>query len=73
MGWWRTMGKAHHPKGGSNGYRVRLWKIEPRKLANELRMPITVCHLRPGTRKWNKMQATAYFRSVSIPRQSRGL
>jgi hypothetical protein len=35
--------------GGSNGYRVRLWKIELQKLANELKLPITVCHLPPGT------------------------
>ena len=47
--WWRTMGKKRHPKakrlmitadaGGSNGYRVRLWKIELQKLANELKLP----------------------------------
>jgi hypothetical protein len=35
--------------GGSNGYRVRLWKIELQKLADELKFPITVCHLPPGT------------------------
>lgn len=64
--WWRTMGKKRHPKakrlmitadaGGSNGYRVRLWKIELQKLANELKLPITVCHLPPGTSKWNKIE-----------------
>jgi hypothetical protein len=64
--WWRTMGKKRHPKakrlmitadgGGSNGYRVRLWKVELQKLANELRLPITVCHLPPGTSKWNKIE-----------------
>ncbi len=64
--WWRTMGKARHPKasrlmisadgGGSNGYRVRLWKVELQNLANELKMPITVCHLPPGTSKWNKIE-----------------
>jgi hypothetical protein len=64
--WWRIMGKARHPKatrlmisadgGGSNGYRVRLWKIELQKLANELKIPITVCHLPPGTSKWNKIE-----------------
>src|SRR5450756_1816671 len=37
--------------GGSNGYRVRLWKIELQKLADELHFPITVCHLPPGTSK----------------------
>jgi hypothetical protein len=64
--WWRTMGQARYPKatrllitadgGGSNGYRVRLWKIELQALANSLRIPITVCHLPPGTSKWNKIE-----------------
>jgi hypothetical protein len=64
--WWRTMGKTRHPKakrlmiaadaGGSNGYRVRLWKVELQKLANELKLPITICHLPPGTSKWNKIE-----------------
>ena len=64
--WWRAMGKKRHPKakrlmisadgGGSNGYRVRLWKIELQRLADELRLPITVCHLPPGTSKWNKIE-----------------
>jgi hypothetical protein len=64
--WWWTMGKKRHPKakrlmitadgGGSNGYRVRLWKVELQKLADELKLPITVCHLPPGTSKWNKIE-----------------
>jgi hypothetical protein len=64
--WWRTMGKARHPKakrlmitadgGGSNGYRVRLWKVELQKLSDEFKRPITVCHLPPGTSKWNKIE-----------------
>jgi len=64
--WWRTMGKKRFPKakclmisadgGGSNGYRVRLWKVELQKLADELKLPITVCHLPPGTSKWNKIE-----------------
>jgi Rhodopirellula transposase DDE domain len=64
--WWRTMGRKRHPKakrlmitadsGGSNGYRIRLWKVELQKLANELKLPITVCHLPPGTSKWNKVE-----------------
>jgi hypothetical protein len=64
--WWRAMGRKRHPKakrlmitadgGGSNGYRVRLWKIELQKLADELKLPITVCHLPPGTSKWNKIE-----------------
>ena len=64
--WWRAMGKKRYLKprgllvtadgGGSNGYRVRLWKIELQKLADELKFPITVCHLPPGTSKWNKIE-----------------
>jgi Rhodopirellula transposase DDE domain len=64
--WWKTMGKKRHPGatrlmisadgGGSNGYRVRLWKIELQNLADELMLPITVCHLPPGTSKWNKIE-----------------
>ena len=64
--WWRTMGKKRHPTakslmitadgGGSNGYRVRLWKVELQKLADELKLAITVCHLPPGTSKWNKIE-----------------
>ena len=64
--WWTTMGKKRHPKatrlmisadgGGSNGYRVRLWKVELQKLANALKLPVTVCHLPPGTSKWNKIE-----------------
>ncbi|MGH8403841.1 MAG: ISAzo13 family transposase, partial [Gammaproteobacteria bacterium] len=64
--WWRTMGKKRHPTakrlmitadgGGSNGYRVRLWKVELQMLAAELKLPITICHLPPGTSKWNKVE-----------------
>ena len=64
--WWRTMGKKRYPNakrlmitadaGGSNGYRVRLWKVELQKLANELKFPIAVCHMPPGTSKWNKIE-----------------
>ena len=42
--------------GGSNGARVRLWKRELQTLANELGIAITVCHLPPGTSKWNKIE-----------------
>src|ERR1017187_8952887 len=42
--------------GGSNGSRLRLWKIELQKLADELGLAITVCHLPPGTSKWNKIE-----------------
>jgi Rhodopirellula transposase DDE domain len=64
--WWVTMGKKRYPKakrllitadgGGSNGYRVRLWKVELQQLADELKLPITVCHFPPGTSKWNKIE-----------------
>jgi hypothetical protein len=40
--------------GGSNGYRVRPWKVDLQKLSGELKLPITVCHLPPGTSKWNQ-------------------
>jgi hypothetical protein len=42
--------------GGSNGARLRLWKIELQTLANEIGMPITVCHFPPGTSKWNRIE-----------------
>ena len=46
---------AHYRRrGGSNGSRVRLWKVELQKLADQLGLAITVCHLPPGTSKWNK-------------------
>jgi hypothetical protein len=64
--WWKTMGRARYPHatrllitadcGGSNGVRVRLWKRELQTLASELGIPITVCHLPPGTSKWNKIE-----------------
>jgi hypothetical protein len=64
--WWRTMGQERYPRatrllvtadgGGSNGHRVRLWKVELQGLANAVRVPITVCHLPPGTSKWNKIE-----------------
>jgi len=64
--WWQSMGAALHPGaqrlqifadgGGSNGSRVRLWKVELQKLAEELGFPIRVCHLPPATSKWNKIE-----------------
>ena len=42
--------------GGSNGYRIRAWKIELAALAAETGLQITVCHLPPGTSKWNKIE-----------------
>jgi Rhodopirellula transposase DDE domain len=64
--WWQAMGRARYPRatrlvvtadcGGSNGVRLRLWKRELQTLANELGISITVCHLPPGTSKWNKIE-----------------
>jgi len=64
--WWESMGTAAYPKagrllitadsGGSNGARVRLWKLELQRLADETGLEITVCHLPPGTSKWNKIE-----------------
>ncbi|NTW82704.1 MAG: ISAzo13 family transposase [Chlorobiaceae bacterium] len=64
--WWNTMGKPRYQKasklmitadgGGSNGNRVRLWKLELQKLADEIHIPIHVAHLPPGTSKWNKIE-----------------
>ena len=64
--WWEEMGALRYPDanslvitadgGGSNGYRLRLWKLELQGLVNELGFPITVCHLPPGTSKWNKIE-----------------
>jgi hypothetical protein len=64
--WWNAMGREAFPTaqellitadgGGSNGSRVRLWKLELQTLANELGFPISVCHFPPGTSKWNKIE-----------------
>lgn len=64
--WWREMGMALYAAassllitadgGGSNGYRLRLWKVELQKLVDEIGIPISVCHLPPGTSKWNKIE-----------------
>ena len=64
--WWREMGQPLYPAarrlpitadcGGSNGYRVRLWKVELQKLADDLGMIVQVCHFPPGTSKWNKIE-----------------
>lgn len=64
--WWRGDGEAAYPDadellicadgGGSNGYRLRLWKHELGRFAAETGLSITVCHLPPGTSKWNKIE-----------------
>ena len=64
--WWTRVGWARYRSarrllvcadaGGSNGYRVRLWKVELAKLADSTGLAITVCHFPPGTSKWNKIE-----------------
>jgi hypothetical protein len=65
-GWWRHEGRRLYPQatellitadsGGSNGYRIRLWKLELQKMVDEIGLPISVCHFPPGTSKWNKVE-----------------
>jgi hypothetical protein len=64
--WWRKAGRLAYPGaarllitadgGGSNGHRTRLWKTELAKLAADTGLTITVCHLPPGTSKWNQIE-----------------
>ena len=64
--WWRWMGQKYYPQakrllitadaGGSNGSRLRLWKTEIQNLADELKIPIAICHFPPGTSKWNRIE-----------------
>ena len=64
--WWEKMGRLRYPTatellvnadgGGSNGTRVRLWKVALQRLADETGLRITVCHFPPGTSKWNKIE-----------------
>lgn len=65
-GWWRFEGRRLYPDsrrllitadgGGSNGYRLRQWKMELQKLADDTKLSIMVCHFPPGTSKWNKVE-----------------
>jgi transposase len=64
--WWNGAGRSTYPQarrllitadaGGSNSYRTRAWKTELAALAAEMGLPITVCHLPPGTSKWNRIE-----------------
>ena len=64
--WWQTLGQAAYPGatsllitadgGGSNGSRLRLWKLELQRFADESGLELRVCHLPPGTSKWNKIE-----------------
>lgn len=65
-GWWRHEGRKLYPVatrllitadgGGSNGYRLRLWKLKLQRLADQTNLSIAVCHFPPGTSKWNKVE-----------------
>ena len=65
-GWWRAEGRRLYPQatrllitadgGGSNGWRLRLWKWELQRLADETGLTLAVCHFPPGTSKWNKVE-----------------
>src|ERR1017187_8054269 len=65
-GWWRSEGRRLYAQartllitadgGGSNGARLRLWKLELQKFADETGLSISVCHFPPGTSKWNKIE-----------------
>lgn len=65
-GWWRFEGRRLYPRarhllitadgGGSNGYRLRQWKMELQRFADGTNLAITVCHFPPGTSKWNKVE-----------------
>ena len=64
--WWQTVGTSVYPDatsllitadcGGSNGYRVRLWKLELQRLADETGLALSVSHFPPGTSKWNRIE-----------------
>ena len=80
--WWKLMGKNLYPGakkilitsdcGGSNGYRIRLWKRELQKFANEENLSILVSHFPPGTSKWNKIEHRL-FSFISIAWRGRPL
>ena len=65
-GWWRVEGRALYPEarrllitadgGGSNGWRLRLWKLELQGFADESGLSLSICHFPPGTSKWNKIE-----------------
>ena len=65
-GWWHYEGRRLYPDagkilitadgGGSNGWRLRLWKLELQTWADEIGLALSVCHFPPGTSKWNKIE-----------------
>jgi hypothetical protein len=81
--WWDKLGKKRYADkaerllitadcGGSNGSRVRLWKVELQKLANETGLAISVAHHPPGTSKWNRIEHRM-FSFISINWRGRPL
>ena len=80
--WWEKAGRAAYPEagrllvtadgGGSNGYRTRLWKTELARFAAETGLQVTVCHLPPGTSKWNKIEHRL-FSQISLAWRNRSL
>jgi hypothetical protein len=80
--WWQQVGSRSYPQaerllvcadaGGSNGYRVRAWKTELARLATETGLAITVCHLPPGTSKWNRIEHRL-FSAISMNWRGRPL
>ena len=64
--WWTRMGRRRYSdaqellicadSGGSNGYRIHLWKYELQKFRDKFDIKVTVCHFPPGTSKWNKIE-----------------
>lgn len=82
MRWWTEMGKALYPHakrllitadgGGSNGSRVRLWKVALQRFAKETGLEVLVCHFPPGTSKWNKIEHRM-FAFISLNWRGRAL
>src|SRR5258708_7395628 len=80
--WWRSVGSATYPNasrlmvsadaGGSNGYRTRAWRVGMARLAEETGLAITICHLPPGTSKWNKIEHRM-FSFISVNWRARPL
>jgi hypothetical protein len=80
--WWQRVGRTRYPKarrlmvtadgGGSNGHRLRAWKVELARLATEIGLDITVCHFPPGASKWNKVEHRL-FSFISINWRGRPL
>ncbi len=80
--WWDTIGRPRYPDarrllvtadcGGSNGYRLRAWKVALAELAADTGLAITVCHYPPGTSKWNRIEHRL-FSFISINWRGRPL